>query len=158
MRLRLTVVGFERRLHLFDLLHVSVPLQGEGREVQQTVSTRHEMRISHVANSLRSALVLTFAAGIRTPCISPRRAADGESSIPAHSSTPALGTPSLESPSSSLFSKPPLSPVSANAPVDIQSENVALPNRLQPFPTERVGVRNKKSEVTLLINHQVRKK
>ena len=145
MRLRLPVHGFERHIHVFYLLHVSVPLKGEGREVQQTASTRHEMQILHVANSLRSALVLTFAAGIITPCIPPRRAADRKSSIPTHSSTPALGTSSLEFPSSSLFSNPPLCPVSANAPVYIQPENVALPIRLQPFPY-RKGRSSKQKE------------
>ena len=114
MRLRLHVDGFEKHLFLFDLLHVSVPLKGEGREVQQTASTRHEMRVPHVVKLLALSVGVTFAAGIRTPFTSPRRTADRESLIPAHSSAPALGTSSLDSPSSSLFSKPPLFPVSAN--------------------------------------------
>ena len=129
MGLRLSVDGFERHFHLFDLLHISVPLKAEGREVQQTASTGHEMRMPYVAKLLALSVGAHFR-GLDYPLHLPRRAADGESSIPAHSSTPALGTSSLESLSSSPFLKPPLSTVSASAPIDIQSENVALPNRL----------------------------
>ena len=125
--MRLPVDRFEMHLALFRLLYAGVPLKGEAKEVQKTAPTRHEMRMLH------------FTAGIRTSCISPRRAADGDSSILAHSFTPALGTSLLESPSSSLFSKPPLSLVSANAPVYIQSKNVALPNRLQSVSYRKGG-------------------
>ena len=126
--MRLPVDRLEIHLALFHLLHVGVPLKGEGREVQQTAPTRHEMRMPH------------FTAGIRTPCISPRRAADEDSSILAQYSTPALGTSSLESPSNSLFRNHP-SPwcQSANAPVYIQSDNVALPNRLQSISYRKGG-------------------
>ena len=47
MRLCLPVNRFERHLALFYLLHVGVPLKGEGRQVQQTAPTRHEMRTPH---------------------------------------------------------------------------------------------------------------
>ena len=146
MRLRLPASRFERHLAHFYLLHVGVPLKGEaGKSIKlRPPGTRCACHMSQ--NFLNSASVLTFTAGIRTPCISPRRAADGESPIPAHSSTPAQGTSSLESPSSSLFSKPPLSPVSATGSVDIQSENVALPNRLQLIFYRKGGIRNKNSE------------
>ena len=111
----------------------------------------------HVMKLLAFSVGAHFTAGIRISCISPWRAADRERSIPAHSYTPAQGASSLESPSSSLFSKPPLSPVSTNAPVGIQSENVASPNRLQLIFYRKGGVRNKNSEVTLLIKRRVGK-
>ena len=136
--MRLPVDRFETHLALFHLLHVGVSLKGEGREVQQTAPTWHEMRMPH------------FTAGVRTPCISPRRAADGDSSILSRSSTPALGTSSLESPSSSLFSKPPLSLVSANAPGYIQSENVALPNRLQSISYSKGGSSKQKEQGSIV--------
>ena len=146
MRLILPANRFERHLAHFYLLHVGVPLKGEAGKSSKLRPPGTKCACHMPRSFLHSASVLTFTAGIRTPCISPRRAADGESSIPAHSSTPAQGTSSLESPSSSLFSKLPLSPVSANALVDIQSENVALPNRLQLVFYRKGVVRNKNSE------------
>ena len=52
MRLRLPVDRFERHLAFSYLLHVDVLLKGEGREVQQTSPTRHEMRMPHVMKLL----------------------------------------------------------------------------------------------------------
>ena len=52
MRLPLPVGRFERHVALFHLLHIDVPLKGEGREVQQTAPNRQEMRMPHVTKRL----------------------------------------------------------------------------------------------------------